>query len=178
MRHFPSCTPRCNWRTLSRLAVLVTFATLGACLSARALRAQAPAAAAVDTAAVLRAARPTIDSANAAWLPAMQRQDAAAVAEPYSDSAVFVTPSGETVVGRAGVARLMQQRFARGRVTGGELVQDGLTLQGDFIYEWGHATMEFRPASGGAPVRGSGHYLTVWHRDATGRWRIVRNLSL
>ena len=171
MRHHPArTTPRCTWRTLSLLAALA--------LTSPALGAQSAPAASVDTAAVLRAARPTIDSANAAWLPAMQRQDAAAVAEPYTDSAVFVTGTGETVVGRAAVARLMQQRFARRRVIGGELVQDGLTLQDDFIYEWGHATIEMQPAAGGAPVRGRGHYLTVWHRDATGRWRIVRNLSL
>ena len=171
MRHHPSrTTSRCTWRIFSLIAVLA--------VAAPALRAQAAPAATVDTAAVLRAARPTIDSANAAWLPAMQRQDAAAVAEPYTDSAVFVTGTGETVVGRAAVARLMQQRFARGRVIGGELVQDGLTLQDDFIYEWGHATIEMQPAAGGAPVRGRGHYLTVWHRDTSGRWRIVRNLSL
>jgi ketosteroid isomerase-like protein len=45
------------------------------------------------------------------------------------------------------------------------------------IYERGHAALELaRPD--GSHARSGGRYLTVWRPDASGRWRIVRNLSL
>ncbi len=122
-------------------------------------------------------ARAEIKAANDAWLPAMQAQDASAVIEPYDEEAVFVTPDGRSVTGRAAIAELMTQRFAAGRVVGGSLAQDGLTRVGDLIYEWGHAEMTVQ-RGGASPVQTTGRYLTVWRRGADGHWRIIRNLSL
>ncbi len=122
-------------------------------------------------------ARTTIAAANAAWLPALKAQDDAAIAEPYADAGIFVAPTGAVVKGRDGVRQLMRERFAQtGRVTGGQLVQDGMTRQGPFIYEWGHATLEIERQ--GTPSQSRGRYLTVWQKNAAGRWEIVRNLSL
>ncbi len=122
-------------------------------------------------------ARSTIAAANAAWLPAMKAQDATAIAEPYADDGIFVGPTGAVATGRDGVARLMRERFARtGRVKNGQLAQDGMTRQGAFIYEWGHATLELEGQGG--PLQSRGRYLTVWRKNAAGRWQIIRNLSL
>jgi uncharacterized protein (TIGR02246 family) len=123
-------------------------------------------------------ARASIAKANADWLDAMKRQDVRAIVEPYTDDAIFVTATGESVRGRSAIEQLMRDRFARtGRVTGGRIVEDGITAAGTMIYEWGHADLEIaRDAQAATPVRG--RYLTVWARDAAGRWRITRNLSL
>jgi uncharacterized protein (TIGR02246 family) len=124
-------------------------------------------------------ARAAIARANDDWLPAMQRQDAKAIVEPYADDGVFVMPTGEAVKGRAAIEQLMRDRFARtGRVLGGSLQQDDLVAVGSMIYEWGHAELELAGAPGQRPSRSVGRYLTVWKKDATGRWRIIRNLSL
>jgi uncharacterized protein (TIGR02246 family) len=123
-------------------------------------------------------ARAAIARANEEWLPAMKRQDAAAVVEPYADDAVFVTATGESVKGHAAIAQLMRDRFKAGRVVGGTLQQDDLVSAGSMIYEWGHAELEMTGPSGGPTSRSTGRYLTVWKRDASGRWRIIRNLSL
>ncbi|MGE5362009.1 MAG: hypothetical protein ACM3NQ_23585, partial [Bacteroidales bacterium] len=57
-------------------------------------------------------------------------------------------------------------------------VQDGATMQGRLIYEWGHARLEL-VREGAAPEESRGRYLTVWQKNGkTGRWEIVRNLSL
>jgi uncharacterized protein (TIGR02246 family) len=124
------------------------------------------------------AARRTIAEANAAWLRAIKEEDAAAMAEPFADDSVFVTATGEVVRGRAAIAQLMRERFAKqGRAVDGKIVQDGLRRAGSMIYEWGHVELEFaRDAS--KPVSFKGRYLTVWAADDKGRWRIVRNLSL
>ena len=124
-------------------------------------------------------ARATIDSVNAAWIPALQRSDAAAIADPYADDGVLVTATGETFRGRAAVEQAMRESLAglRTAQVGGRLVQDGITRVGSLIYEWGHAELVVtRP--GAQPARVTGRYLTVWQQDATGRWRILRNLSL
>src|SRR5262249_28961696 len=126
---------------------------------------------------VPRAARQTIAAANAAWLRAMKRQDAAAIAQPYADDAVFVAATGEAVRGRSAIEQFSRDRFTKiGRVVGGKIVQDGLTRVGTMIYEWGHADLQL--SRDGGTTTSKGRYLTVWRPDASGRWRIIRNLSL
>jgi len=124
-------------------------------------------------------ARAAIARANAEWLPAMQHQDTKAIVEPYADDAVFVDAAGVSVKGRPAIEQLMRDRFARtGRVLNATLQQDNLVVAGSMIYEWGHAEIDVSGVGGAAPARSVGRYLTVWKRDETGRWRIIRNLSL
>jgi len=123
-------------------------------------------------------ARQEIDRANGDWLDAMKREDADAIAAPYDDAAVFVTATGRSVVGRLAIAALMRERFAKeGHLVSGDIVQDGLTRAGPQIYEWGHVDLRLQ-RSGESPTQAQGRYLTVWSQDASGRWRILRNLSL
>ncbi len=123
-------------------------------------------------------ARATIAAANADWLPALKAGDAAKIAAPYADDGIFVSATGAAVKGRDAIARLYVDRVAQmGKVLGGELLQDGMTRQGSLIYEWGHATLQVA-REGGAPAKSGGRYLTVWQQNRSGRWEIVRNLSL
>ncbi len=122
-------------------------------------------------------ARQAISAANTAWIPALKQEDAAAVAEPYGDGAVFVAPDGQTVVGPRGVEQMMRARFAAVRVLDGSITQDGLVMQGTLVYEWGHATLQIQKPDG-SRASSAGRYLTVWKKSADGRWRIWRNLSL
>ena len=61
--------------------------------------------------AIPAAARKTISETNAAWLEAMKRQDAAAIAAIYGDEAVFITATGEPVRGRAAIERRFDPRI-------------------------------------------------------------------
>jgi uncharacterized protein (TIGR02246 family) len=115
---------------------------------------------------------------NAAWLPALERRDGAAIAEAYADDGVLVAANGETTRGRAAIEQVMREAAERvGTVLRGSLVQDGITRAGPLIYEWGHAELEVARPNGG-PTRVTGRYLTVWRQDSAGGWRIIRNLSL
>lgn len=149
----------------------------------RPLRAQGAAdeAPPLDTAAVLAGARAEIDAANAAWVPGLQRRDAAAITAAYADSALFVTGDGAVIRGRVAITAMYAARLPRlPEVRAGAVVQDGMAVVGPtLLYEWGHAWLELAPSAAGAvPVRSGGRYLTVWRRERDGRWRIVRNLSL
>lgn len=124
-------------------------------------------------------ARAAIARANNDWLGAMQRRDARTVVEPYADDGVFVLATGESVKGRAAIEQMMNDRFSRmGHVTGGTIHQDGLIAAGSMLYEWGHADLDVAAANGQPASHFFGRYLTVWKKDAAGRWRIIRNLSL
>jgi len=134
----------------------------------------------LDTAAILASARPTIDAANAAWLPGLRQHDAKAIASPYADSGLFIAGDGTITRGRDAVARMYEARFPKLRpIRAGGIVQDGLTvLAPTRIAEWGHGWLELEPEREGAPpVRSGGNYLTVWERQADGHWRIVRNMA-
>jgi ketosteroid isomerase-like protein len=156
----------------------------GALVIGPVLRAQGVASGAreapLDTASILASARSEIDAANAAWLPGLQRHDAVAIAAAYADSGLFIGKDGTVTRGREAVTRMYAARFPRlGRIRGGGIVQEGLTVLGPTrIAEWGRGWLELEPESeGGSPVRSGGAYLTVWERDGGGHWRIARNLA-
>ena len=135
----------------------------------------------LDTAAILRSARPEIDAANAAWLPGLRQHDAKAIAAPYADSGLFIAGDGTVTRGREAVARMYEARFPKLRpIRAGGIVQDGVAvLAPTRILEWGHGWLEMEPERQGAPPAPSGgSYVTVWERQADGHWRIVRNLAI
>ena len=153
-----------RFRTLAATALLIAHGALAA-----------ESAAPED---LLAAARPTIEAANADWVPAMKRKDAKAIARFYAPDGVLVGPGGRAVEGREAVEKSYADSMkADFRFLRGGLVQDGLVLAaGPMIYEWGHA--EFDIERDGKVVHRTGNYLTVWKRDASGAWQIARNLAM
>ena len=130
-----------------------------------------------DPVTIIASARSAIDAANSGWLPAMERGDAAAVAAAYADDGVLLTSKGAAFRGRAAIAaRYRDELEHMGRVVGGGLVQEGVTVSGGMIYEWGHGWLAFQ--KDGKRRVSSGPYFTVWRRGPDGAWRIFRNLVL
>ena len=164
--------------TAIRVRVLVAVALT---MISRGVSAQAgQSVARFDTAAILASARPEIAAANAAWLPGLKQQNAAAIVAPYADTGLFIQADGSVIRGRAAIAKMYVDRFPRMQgIRDGAVVQDGLAVVGPgLIYEWGHGWLELAArAPGGPPVRSGGTYLTVWQRATDGHWRITRNLT-
>ncbi|MHB8812456.1 MAG: YybH family protein [Steroidobacteraceae bacterium] len=136
-------------------------------------------AAAPDPVTLIGSARQAIEAANSGWLPAMERGDAATVAAAYAEDGVLITAKGTAIRGRAAIAARYRAELATiGQITGGGLVQEGLTVSGGLIYEWGHGWLTIRQKDGKLRTS-SGHlYLTVWRRQPDGTWAIIRNLAL
>jgi uncharacterized protein (TIGR02246 family) len=120
-----------------------------------------------------------IRQANEDWLPAMQRADAAAIAAPYASEGLFISAKGDVIRGREAIEQFYAKRLAlMGRITAGELHSDATVLISPTrIYEWGHASLTLAGPDGQARSSG-GNYLTVWEKDAAGRWQITRNIAL
>ncbi|HEY0178218.1 MAG TPA: SgcJ/EcaC family oxidoreductase [Dokdonella sp.] len=158
-------------RLLGALAVLLAAGC------ADAPRKRTSAAGGVDAALVV-AARPAIEAANADWLTAMRSRDASALASAYAETAVFVTRGGQSIVGRAAIERYYRAAFENSPpIVDGGLVEDGIATSGNLVYEWGHGSYTIEPTPG-APVANSGYYVAVWQADASGAWKIVRYLAL
>jgi uncharacterized protein (TIGR02246 family) len=135
-------------------------------------------AASPDPITLMASARQAIEAANTGWLPAMKRGDAASVAAAYATDGVLITSKGAAIRGRAAIAALYHGELAHpGQVIGGGLVQEGVTVSGGLIYEWGHGWLIFRQRDGSRRVS-SRPYFTVWRRGPDGAWAIIRNLVL
>jgi len=153
----------------SKLVVVAAFVAITAVSSA---------AEPVATADLLAQARPTIEAANADWVPAMKRKDAKAIASFYAEDGVLIAPDGKSLQGRDAVEASYAKGMGAGfKFVSGGIVQDGVVLvPGPLIYEWGHANVEVE--RGGRSIHSTGNYVTVWKRNADGKWEISRNLAL
>jgi uncharacterized protein (TIGR02246 family) len=131
-----------------------------------------------DPVAIIASAQQAIETANTGWLPAMERGDADAVAAAYAADGVLITSKGEAVRGRSAIAARYRAEISQlGQVSGGGLVQEGVTVSNGLIYEWGHGWLAFEQKDGKRKVS-SGPYFTVWRRGPDGKWAIIRNLVL
>lgn len=119
-------------------------------------------------------ARKDIDAGNLAWVNGMKSGDAKAIAATYAADAVDCAAGGECVRGRPAIEAHFKARFVKlGHALEASATSSGSVQQGDFVYEWGRADVSFP----GSP-KTSHRYLTVWQRQATGEWKIFRNMPI
>jgi ketosteroid isomerase-like protein len=126
------------------------------------------------TQAIEPAARKGIDAGNQAWVDGVKRGEAAPIAATYADKALDCGPTGECVSGRVAIEQQIKSLLAkRGRAQAAQVSSVGSVQQGDFVYEWGRAEASF--ANGNNLLE---RYLTVWHKEADGSWKIFRNMVI
>jgi len=131
-------------------------------------------AAFAGTPTIEAAARKGIDAGNQAWVDGMKLGEAAPIVATYADNALDCGPTDECANGRAAIEEHMKKLVAeRGPAKSAQVTSQGSVQQGDFVYEWGRAEASF--ASGKNIVD---RYLTVWHREAGGSWKIIRNMVI
>lgn len=119
----------------------------------------------------------SIEKANSEWAAAMKNGDAAAIARPYLDDAVFVGADGACIRGRAAIEALYVERFRKsGMASATRIEPRNVARDGDLAYESGYGEMTF--TRDGKPVTAGGRYLTVWARQPDGGWKILRNVVL
>src|SRR3569623_486631 len=115
------------------------------------------------------AARPSIDKANAEWLPALQAGDADRLVAPYDEKGVFILSDGREIAGKAAIRKMYADAARAGRkVIGGALRSVGLAAAApDRVYEWGHADITVA-GKDGIERSQKGAYLTVWQLEPDG----------
>jgi ketosteroid isomerase-like protein len=127
-------------------------------------------------AAVLVAAGPApeLASLDAEWSATVARKDQAAFLSRVAPDAVF--SGGDLQVGREAIG----QKWARYFTLGGPTLRwkptdSGLAASGDLGWTVGDAVFEWKE-KGVAPA--PGRYVTVWVKDASGRWMASLDASL
>jgi uncharacterized protein (TIGR02246 family) len=118
-----------------------------------------------------------IAKANSDYVDAMKTGDAAAIAAPYTDDAVFVGIDGACTRGRAEIEKMYRARFERsGLAKSTRIDSRRLVVDGNLAYESGYGEIgRLREAK---LVVDGGRFLTVWQRQPGGEWKILRNIVL
>lgn len=118
-----------------------------------------------------------IEKANSEFIAAMKTGDAATIAAPYTDHAVFIAFDGSCTQGRTEIEKMYRARFERsGLASSTKVNSEGLVVDGELAYESGYA--EIGSLKQGKPAIDGGRFLTVWQRQADGEWKILRNVVL
>ena len=118
-----------------------------------------------------------IAKANSDFIAAMKTGDAAMIAAPYTDGAVFISIDGACTQGRTEIEKMYQDRFKRsGLPTLTKINSKRLVVDGDLAYESGYG--EIQSLKQDKLSVNSGRFLTVWQRQVDGEWRILRNIVL
>lgn len=118
-----------------------------------------------------------IQKANSEYLAAVKIGDAATIAAPYADDAIFILPNGTCIQGRVEIEKMYRTRFEQsGLPNSTRLDSKNVNLDGDVAYESGNA--EVTVTKDGKPMTRTSRYLTIWRRTDSGEWKIIRNIVL
>ncbi len=144
---------------MMRLALALVFLlSIAAPLSAQSPADSAQAAAAIGEAA-------------SAFSRALERGDAAGMANQYVDDATLVPPNGRMITGREAILAFWTPRNPDFRTLAHSLTTDRLEVEGDVAVEVGTWRQEGQLRD--EPARESaGRYLVVWRRQADGSWEM------
>jgi ketosteroid isomerase-like protein len=92
----------------------------------------------------------------------------------FADSAATFPPGKLVNVGRAPIRKGMAATFADSSVhVVWHPAYANVSASGDLGYTWGYYRWTSRDEKGAPAPPAEGKYLTIWRRDATGRWKVV-----
>jgi uncharacterized protein (TIGR02246 family) len=125
----------------------------------------------------LASAKSTIQAVNSDWIIAVKDRDAERIASPYALDAVNIGLDGRVLLGRSAIREAKSEWLRTAPILlDGSLQDDGMSIEGELIYEWGHSSLRWRNSDGTVKST-SIRFLTVWRKDPDLKWRIIRNLN-
>jgi uncharacterized protein (TIGR02246 family) len=107
------------------------------------------------------------------WYAAFNTGDAAAIIRLYAPDATLLL-QGRAFEGRSAIEAFHRSNFAAARFSCTWTI-DAASVVDRLAALWGTDQCAETPASGGAPSRWSGHWLTVFQMQSDGQWMIVRD---
>ena len=128
----------------------------------------------VSLAADPAAARKAIESANEQFGQAVQRSDAAGLAELYSEDGAVLPPDAPMIQGRKQIEAFWKEGLAGG-IQGAKLETLEVEDLGDTAWERGTATLTVKGDGEGASEQRI-KYLVVWKRQPDGSWKLHRDI--
>jgi len=112
----------------------------------------------------------------ATWMRASQSGDTATVLSLMTDDVVFTVP-GQEPFGREVFKAAANQLGTAGLHIAGTNDIVELQIQGDWAFTRNRIDLSITPPTG-EPVRRVGYTLTLFRKEADGRWRVARDANL
>ena len=109
------------------------------------------------------------------WLAATQKGDIQTVLGLMTDDVVFMLP-GQDPFGKEAFAASFKALTCARFETSSEIKE--IMLLGDWAYLRNYLEVTMTPPGGGAPLRRSGHTLTILRKEPDGRWLVARDANL
>jgi uncharacterized protein (TIGR02246 family) len=109
------------------------------------------------------------------WLAASQKGDLQTVLGLMSDDVIFMVPGLDPFGKEAFAASFKTLTGVRFEMSS-EIKE--IKLLGDWAYLRNYLEVTMTPPGGGAPLRRSGHTLTILRKGPGGRWQVARDANL
>ncbi len=109
------------------------------------------------------------------WLVATSAWDIDHVSELMADDVVFLRCGQPPIVGRAEFISA-QDTLNQFKLESRSDIQE-VRVFGDWAYSWNKLSITLTPTAGGAPLKRSGHILSVLRKQADGQWVIFRDAN-
>ena len=109
------------------------------------------------------------------WLTATQKGDIQTVLGLMADDVVFMLP-GQNPFGKEALAASLKALTGVRFEMSSEIKE--IKLLGDWAYLRNYLEVTMTPPGGGAPLRRSGHTLTILRKEPDGRWLVARDANL
>jgi uncharacterized protein (TIGR02246 family) len=94
-----------------------------------------------------------------------------------ADDAVFLIPGHEPMCGRAGFAQGLRQVFKTHRIESSWDIRE-VAVSGDLAYCWTNLEVHMIPLAEGQRTTRSGSALSIFRKDASGSWQMLRDANL
>lgn len=117
-----------------------------------------------------------IDKAHAEFLAAMKAGDATRLVELLTDDVEFCPPNEHARKGKQEVKAWAQQAFSQVKTWRLSVSDRQVVPAGDWAFESGSFVSAIAPATDGALTEVKGRFLTVWQRQADGKWKIAHDI--
>jgi uncharacterized protein (TIGR02246 family) len=117
-------------------------------------------------------------------LNSLQKQvDAAIVAgdtarymQFLTDDAVLMPPNGGPVIGREAIRSWNQAMSKQFSIKDYRSVDDEVVIAGDWAFRRATFDWTLIPAVAAEPIRDSGKFIILYHRQEDGSWRVARDI--
>lgn len=114
-----------------------------------------------------------IRQVHSTWIRAVNAGDAGRLLMLMTDDAVFLTP-GQAPVGRKGFPAGFMNAHQQFKVVCRSEIEE-ITVPGDIAYTTCRDALSVTPHAGGEATELAGHRITIYRKQADGRWLLARD---
>jgi len=103
-----------------------------------------------------------------------RNSDCEAMVSQAASDASMEPPNSPTAKGVDGIRAWCQPMFAQMKTKALTVANKDIAISGDLAVDTGDYDWTLTPAAGGADQRIQGRYVTIWHRQTDGSWKMNR----